>query len=90
MNHASKKMNPTRACKHQFSLASCLQSRRFFWSTGRSTRTKIKSREAVIGKKHARRQVQGEGKEFCLVICHKVEIPFFPSPEAASACSAVL
>lgn len=59
---AKKKMNPARAGKHQFSLASRLQSRRFCWSTGRRARTKPNSREAVVDKKWARRQVQGEGK----------------------------
>lgn len=62
VNCASKKMNPTRAGKHQVSLASCLQSRRFCCSAGRRARMKTYSREMVVGKKQARRQVQGEGK----------------------------
>lgn len=63
MNCASKKSNPTRAGKHQFLLASCLQSSRFCWSTERRVRTENKSREAVVGKKTNKPESRFKGKE---------------------------
>lgn len=53
-----EKMNPTRAGKHQFSLASCLQSR-FCWSTGREGTNKKQQQKSKM-----ERQMQGERKAF--------------------------